>query len=210
MNETNTLNSYLYVLDTLADWEIGYLTSELYSKRYTNNKDVTFTIIGNSKTPIKTKGGMTIIPDEDINDISFKEGDLIILAGADTWRDKKNQDILSIIEKAISNKVIVAAISNATEGLAYKGLLNNKKHTSNNLWYLKSICPLYSGSNNYVNEFVVVDDNLITGSGLDPIKFSYEVFKKTGVMKEATLEAWYKLYTTKESMVFLELLKSLE
>jgi len=25
---------YLYLLDTLADWEIGFITAELYSHRY--------------------------------------------------------------------------------------------------------------------------------------------------------------------------------
>jgi hypothetical protein len=36
---------YLYVLDTLADWEIGYLSAELYSKRFFADKETDCTVI---------------------------------------------------------------------------------------------------------------------------------------------------------------------
>jgi hypothetical protein len=39
---------------------------------------------------------------------------------------------------------IVVAISGSTIGLANKGLLNSNWHTSNDLEYLKLICPNYA------------------------------------------------------------------
>lgn len=49
---------YLYVFDTMADWEVGYLTAELNSGRYykkglTPLKIVT---VGTKKIPVITKG----------------------------------------------------------------------------------------------------------------------------------------------------------
>ena len=35
--EENFMNVYLYVLNTMADWKIGFLMAELHSKRYFKN-----------------------------------------------------------------------------------------------------------------------------------------------------------------------------
>ena len=87
------MKAYLYILDTLADWEIGFITSELHTGRYFDKtKDPVYMIkIGNTTKPITTMGGMTITPDESIENITFRNGDLLILPGADTWMDKNNK-----------------------------------------------------------------------------------------------------------------------
>jgi len=210
-NELNCRKCYVYVLNTLADWEIGFITAELNSRRYfAKNTKLELVMIGNTLKPIKTMGGITITPDKDINNVEFREGDLLVLPGADTWMDEKNKDILKIVSNVINKKVIVAAICGATVALAQNGLLNDRKHTSNDKDFLKMFCPDYTGSSNYINAPTVVDDNLITATGLAPLEFSYEVFKKMNVMKEDTLEAWYQLYKTKESRYFYSLMESLK
>ena len=182
-NGSNCRKCYLYVLDTLSDWEIGFITAELTSKRFfAKNKTLIFAKIGNTLEPITTMGGMIISPDNDIRDVEFQEGDLLILPGADTWMDNKNKKILEIVSSVINQNVIVAAICGATAALAQKGLLNNRKHTSNDKDFLKMVCPDYTGSSNYINKPAVVDDNLITASGLAPVEFSYEVFKKLNII----------------------------
>ena len=40
------------------------------------------------------------------------------------------------------------------------------------------LCKNYRGENLYENKFVVIDNNLITATGLAPLEFSYEVIKK--------------------------------
>ena len=210
-NELNCRNCYVYVLDTLADWEIGFLAAELNSRRYfAKNTKLEFVKIGNTLEPIKTMGGINIKPDKAVKDVEFHEGDLLVLPGADTWMDEDNKNIIDIVSDVISKKVIIAAICGATVALAQNGLLNNRKHTSNDKDFLKMVCPDYSGSSYYINTPVVVDDNLITATGLAPLEFSYEVFKKMNVMKEETLEAWYQLYNTKDSKYFYSLMESLK
>ena len=73
-------------LNTLADWEISFLTSELVSKRYfkNQNEDVTILKVGSTKAPIKTLGGMIINPDITVNEMDTNINDLLILPGADT------------------------------------------------------------------------------------------------------------------------------
>lgn len=90
---------YVYVLDTLADWEIGYVTSELNSGRFFK-KDanrVSLKTVSYSKESIKTMGGMTIVPDCVIDDIVMSETSVLLLPGADTWNNLEHK---AIIEKA--------------------------------------------------------------------------------------------------------------
>ena len=206
------MKAYIYVLNTLADWEIGYLTAELNSGRYLDKKKppVELIKIGNTTEPIKTMGGIKITPDENIDNIKFKEDDLLILPGADTWTEEENKKIIDIVSSIINEKVIIAAVCGATVALANKGILNNRKHTSNDIEVLKMFCPEYTGENFYLNQPAVTDDNLITASGIAPLEFSYEVLKRTNLMKTETLEAWYQLYKTKESKYFYALMESIE
>ncbi|HEX2953098.1 MAG TPA: DJ-1/PfpI family protein [Bacillota bacterium] len=210
-NEINYKKWYLYVLDTLADWEIAFITAELNSRRYfAKNTNLELVMVGNTLAPVKTMGGITITPDLDIHHVKFQAGDLLVLPGADTWMDEKNKNILDIVSDVINKKVIVAAICAATAALAQYGLLDNRKHTSNDKGFLEMFCPNYHGSAHYVNAPTVVDENLITATGLAPLEFAYEVFKKINVMKEDTLAAWYQLYKTREPKYFFGLMESLK
>lgn len=185
------MKAYLYVLNTLADWEIGYLTAEINSSRFLDKAKAPVTIIkiGNTLEPIKTMGGITITPDEAIDNITLQEGNLLILPGAEIWLEDSNNKILNLVSDVINKNVVIAAICGATMALAQKGLLNNRKHTSNDKEFLKMTCHEYSGEKFYINQPVVSDNNLITASGLAALEFSYEVFKKTHLMKTETLEA---------------------
>lgn len=204
------VNCYIYILDTLADWEIGFVTAELNSGRYlSKDKKINLVLIGNTLAPVKTMGGISIVPDKDITDVDFVEGDLLVLPGADTWMEEKNHKIINLVKTAINKNVIVAAICGATLVLAQNGILDNRKHTSNDKDFLKMMCPDYRGNSFYIDDPVVTDNNLITATGLAPLEFAYEIFREMKVMKNDTLEAWYKLYKTRESKYFYRLIESL-
>ncbi|NMO09079.1 glutamine amidotransferase [Methanobacterium subterraneum] len=203
---------FLDKLNTLADWEISFLTSELVSKRYfkNQNEDVTILKVGSTKAPIKTLGGMIINPDITVNEMDTNINDLLILPGADTWFEQDNQKIIKVAKDRIEKGLKIAAICGATGALAKAGALNNKKHTSNDIEYLKMFSPEYTGEAYYVNEPVIKDENLITASGLAPIEFTYEIIKQLDLFREETLSAWYNLYIKKEQKYFYELMSSLK
>jgi putative intracellular protease/amidase len=204
------MNLFLYVLDTLADWEISYITAEINSGRYLrkNIKKPNIIKVGNDLNKIKTMGGIEIIPEIDVDNMKLDGGDLILLPGADSWQSGNNQNIIEVINK--NNNITVAAICGATAALAENGILDNKNHTSNDKEYLKMVCKNYKGENLYENKPVVVDGNLITASGMAPLEFAFEVIKILNVMEDSTLIAWYNLYKTNEPKYFFELMKSLE
>lgn len=110
----------------------------------------------------------------------------------------------------LDKNVVIAAICGATAALASKGLLNERKHTSNDKVYLKMVGPQYRGEDYYSNLPAVVDGNLVTATGLAPLEFSYELFKTARVMKESTLDAWYNLNKTREPQYFYSLMQSIQ
>ncbi|OGT38150.1 MAG: glutamine amidotransferase [Gammaproteobacteria bacterium RIFCSPHIGHO2_12_FULL_37_14] len=206
------MKAFLYILDTLADWEIGYIIAELNSGRFFNKTKTPVNLIkiGDTTKPIKTMGGIIITPNENINNIVFNKSDILILPGADTWFEDSNKKIMNLIPELLDQNVTIAAICGATLALAKNGILNTRKHTSNDKEFLKMSCPEYSGEELYLNQPAVTDGNLITATGLAPLEFSYEVFKKINIMNPETLEAWYQLNKTREAKYFYTLVESLK
>lgn len=210
MNNSKLNNCYLYVLDTMADWEIAHITAELNSGRFLKNGKVNIQKISENLNPVISMGGMSINIDSKLSEIKFKKGDLLILPGADTWMEEKHRNVIQMVEELLENGVIVATICGATMALANLGILNDKKHTSNGKGFLEIMCPEYKGSVHYIDCPAVCEGNLITASGMAPLDFAYEIMKKTEVMKEDTLKAWYKLYSTKEPKYFYALMESMK
>ncbi len=203
---------YLYVFDTMADWEVGYLTAELSSGRY-YKKDLTpskIITVGTKKTPVTTMGGLKILPDMELDEWGVENADALILPGGDTWTEAAHEPVLSKARQCLKEGVLVAAICGATIGLARRGLLDSCRHTSNDLGYLKMICPSYAGEQYYQQEAAVTDGKLITASGIAPLEFSVHVLKALDVFSAKTLDAWYNLYRTHEPKYFYELMDSIQ
>jgi putative intracellular protease/amidase len=203
---------YLYVFDTMADWEIGYLTAELNSGRYyrkgfTPSKIIT---VATQKAPVLTMGGLKVLPDATLDGCSFENVDALILPGGNTWTETVHDPVLSRAEQCLEKGIIVAAICGATFGLARKGLMDARLHTSNDLEYLKMICPNYKGEQYYEQAPAVTDGKLITASGIAPLEFSAHVLKALDMFSSKTLEAWYNLYHTQQSNYFNELMNSIQ
>lgn len=203
---------YLYVFDTMSDWEIGYLTAELNTGRYFKKglAPLKVVTVGIDKTPVTTMGGLKILPDIQLDELRIESADALILPGGNTWTETMHQPILKIAEKCLNEGIWVAAICGATMGLAQAGLLNSRRHTSNDLEYLKMICPNYTGEKDYQMESAVTDGNLVTASGIAPLEFTVQVLKGLDVFSSQTLEAWYSLNKTHEPQYFYALMGSVQ
>ena len=203
---------YLYVFDTMADWEVGFLTAELYSGRYFRKdaSPVKVVTLGLEKNYITTMGGLRILPDIDLEECNVNEIDALILPGGETWMETIHQPMLNLAKQCIDKNIIVAAICGATMSLAQNGLIDSRSHTSNDLGYLKMVCPNYAGEKYYKQEPAVTDGKLITASGIAPLEFSAHVLKALDVFSAKTLDAWYNLYRTQEPTFFYELMNSIQ
>ena len=208
----NRKKVYLYVFNTMSDWEIGYLTAELNSGRYFKKglKALTVITVGSDRDPITTMGGLKVIPEISLDECNLETTDVLILPGGFTWTESIHDTVLEKTEKALLQGTVVAAICGATLGLAKKGLLDSRNHTSNDLGFLKMIALNYTGEKYYKFEPSVIDENLITASGIAPLEFTIQVLKVLDVLKPETLQAWYNMYKTHEPKYFFELMDSIK
>ena len=119
---------YVYVMNTMADWEISYCLAELNSKRFfrKNAGEILVKTVSHSKEPVKSMGGLTIIPDMVIKDIQTNKDNVLILPGSDRWGETENVEILEIAEHFLEAEGLVTAICGATVALANIGILDNK------------------------------------------------------------------------------------
>lgn len=203
---------YIYLLATLADWEIGSLTAELNSKRFfrPDAPQLIVKTVAVSKDPVKTMGGLTIIPDCTIDEIEMTEKTVLILPGADTWSDAENAQIIQKASVLLSKGGIVCAICGATVALANAGILNDRPHTSNGRGFLDMFCPSYKGQKFYIDEPAVSDGNLITGSATGSLMWAKLIIEKLGVFSPQTLEAWYAYFSTGKPEHFFALMQSVQ
>ncbi len=202
---------YVYVLDTLADWELGYVTSELNSGRFFKKdaQRVSLKTVSYSKEPIHTMGGMTLVADCLIDDIVVSKTSILLLPGAETWSDPKHGTIIEKAKEFLALGATVCAICGATVALASFGLLDNRPHTSNGPGFLEMVSPGYKGQNFYIDKPSVMDNNLITASPTGALLWAKQIIEHLDVFQSDTLKAWYEYFSTGEPKHFFALMETL-
>ncbi|WP_312061080.1 type 1 glutamine amidotransferase family protein [Anaerotignum sp.] len=202
---------YVYVLDTLADWELGYVTSELNSSRFfkMDAQCVSLKTVSYSKDPIHTMGGLTIVPDCLIEDMIASETSVLLLPGANTWSDPKHGTIIEKTIEFLSAGAIVGAICGATVALANIGVLDKRPHTSNGSGFLEMFSPCYKGQRFYIDKPSVADNNLITAGSTGGLLWAKQIIEHLDVFQSETLEAWYKYFSTGKPEHFFALMQTL-
>ncbi|AWI03502.1 type 1 glutamine amidotransferase family protein [Clostridium drakei] len=203
---------YIYVFDTMADWEIGYLSAEINSGRYYKKGLMPLKVVtvGITKAPITTMGGLKVLPEIELKECNAHDAAALILPGGNTWTEAIHAPIITMAEKYLEKGIVVGAICGATIGLAMGGVLDKRAHTSNDLGYLKMVCPSYHGEKYYKQECAVTDGSLITASGIAPLEFALHILKILDVFLPETLDSWYNLYKTQEPKYFFKLMNSIQ
>lgn len=202
---------YVYVLDTLADWELGYVTSELNTGRFfkKDGQRVMLKTVNCTREPVQTMGGLTIVPDCIIEDMVISKESVLLLPGADTWSDPKHNEIMKAAGKALSIGAAVCAICGATTALANYGLLDERLHTSNGPGFLEMFSPCYKGQKFYIDKPSVADHNLITASCTGALLWAKQIIEHLGVFDSNTLESWYQYFSTGKPEHFYALMKAI-
>lgn len=204
-------NVYVYVLDTMADWELGHVSSELHSGRFFKRdaQGVSLQTVGFAREPIHTMGGLTVLPDCLVEDIAPVETSVLLLPGAETWSDPRHSAILEKAGALLSAGATVCAICGATAALAGRRLLDDRPHTSNGAGFLEMVCPRYRGQDFYVDAPSVADGSLITAGSTGSLLWAKQIIARLEVFEASTLEAWYDYFRTGRPESFFALMESL-
>jgi putative intracellular protease/amidase len=178
---------HVAVYDTFADWEIGYLTVELRTGRFTG-RPFEIVTVGSSTEPITTMGGLRILPDQTLAELDPAQSSLLILAGAEMWDDGRGQLFADAARRFLEVGTPVAAICGATFGLARAGLLDDRDHTSAAAGYLAATG--YGGARHYRDERAVIDGDLITAGPQSPVQFACATLRRLGLASDEALAAY--------------------
>ena len=200
---------YIYLLNTMADWEIGHISAELNSRRFFKKdaEEIDLKYVSVSKETVKTMGGLTVTPDCLVDDISIDEKTVLIFPGADTWNDESNNKVLEKAVEVLDANGTVCAICGATVALAKKGLLDQCSHTSNGKGFLEMFVPEYKGTDFYVDSPAVADKNLITAGATGSLLWAKLIIERLNVFSDKALESWYNYFKTGKAEYFFALMQ---
>ena len=110
---------------------------------------------------IEGSRGVKVAPDGYLNNMNTDDLDLLVLPGGQPGTDNLKNDprITALLKKMADKKKLIGAICAAPIILEKNGLLQNRKRTSH-----PSVKEVLTG-NLYLEESVVVDQNIITSRG---------------------------------------------
>ena len=198
---------YLFVFDSLSDWEPGYAVAEINSPELQVNPGrFRIRTVALRRTSVLTMGGIRIEPDLTLDSLSPENSAMLILPGGVTWDSGQNMETVDVAAAFLNAGVPVAAICGATAGLARGGLLDHRRHTSNAPEYLAA--TQYQGALLYEDSPAVTDDNLITASGIAPVDFALHIFRCLDLYRPPVLDAWYGLFKTGKPEYFAALMQA--
>lgn len=187
----NTKKVHLAVYENAAEMEVGHLLTELRTGRFTGTPFEVVTV-AEKPEPLSTMGGLQVLPGALLADLDPAASDLLVLPGSDLWDRGEGDAFAAAAERFLEAGVPVAAICGATAGLARRGLLDQRRHTSASPGYLEATG--YAGAGRYVDEPAVADGGLITAGPQAPVQFACRALEQVGVANERTLDAYEALF----------------
>ena len=198
---------HLLVLDTLADWEPGYAIAHINRPAPGLPPRYRVRTVGLDRRLIRTLGGVEIVPEVGLAELEPADSAMLILPGADVYGEAATAPALHMARRFVNAGVPVAAICGGTFGLARAGLLDDRRHTSNDPSYLAQTG--YGGAGLYVDAPAVEDRGVITASAMAPLEFARLVLARLEVFPPEALDAWYDLFKTRDPACYFAFLRAL-
>jgi len=159
--------------------------------------------VGLAHGVVRSMGNVAVLPDTTLADLSPAHSAMLILPGGIGWDQGQHLEAARKAQAFLQAGVPVAAICGATAGLARVGVLDERRHTSNAIAYLKGTG--YRGTDRYEDVPAFDDGLLVTAGGMAPLEFTQAIFKRLGIYSDEALDAWYALYKTGRSDQFARL-----
>jgi putative intracellular protease/amidase len=199
---------HLFVLDTLADWEPGLAIAHINQPAPGVSARYRVRTVGLDRALVHTRGGVAIQPDLTLAELTPSRSAALILPGSYLWEDPRTDPALERARAFVEAGVPVAAICGGTFGLARAGLLDDRRHTSNDPRFLEP--SGYRGAAHYVRELAVEDRGVITAAASASLEFARLLLARLRVFPPAALDAWYALFKTHDPACYFAFAKALE
>lgn len=189
---------HVALYDTFVDWEIGYAIDHVNDPEWQKAPGrYAVATVGASLDPVTSTGGLRMLPDTTLDAVGPGDSAMLILAGNNIWHSEQFAPFAAKAGEFLAAGVPVAAICGATGGLALAGLLDDRRHTSNAPEFLAALG--YGGASRYVDEPAVTDGDLVTATGIAPVHFAREIFRRLDLYEGDVLDAWFDLYGNRDA-----------
>lgn len=198
---------HLFVFDSMADWEPALAVAAINNPQFQQAPGrFRVVTVGLTREPVTTMGGIRILPETTLAEISPVASSMLILPGGEIWETGANRNAIATARSFVATGVPVAAICAATLALARAGLLDNRRHTGNDRESLA--VSGYRGRSLYVDGPAVTDKHVITASGIAPVDFAREIIRALRLYNEDALDAWYALFKHGDTSRYYDLVRS--
>jgi len=199
---------HVYLPQGFADWEVGHAMAYLNQHPHQfMPTPYTVRTVGETHEPVRSMGGLTLLPDMTLAEVEPANSALLILPGGTSWDAAGNTAAAEKARAFVAAEVPVAAICGATAGLARAGLLDERRHTSNAADYLRATG--YAGVPHYVEAPVVRDAGIITAASTAPVAFAVAIFEALNLYTLEVRAAWSGLFSTGEARYYHALVSAL-
>ncbi len=169
----------ILLLNDYADWEVAYISSTINMSEEWSVKTIS------TQKEVKSIGGLTTKVDYLLEEIP-SQYDLLILIGGNSWTND-DSDIINLVNHTLTNNIILGAICGSVDFMARNGLLNNFKHTGNDL-SLWNTYDQYSNKDEFQFKQAVRDKNLVTANGTAPIEFEQLILESIDYAEKKEIE----------------------
>jgi len=141
------------------------------------------------KSPIKGESGLTCISDTTMDDLNWDEIDSLLLPGCMDINALQNKEkYTEFIKEASKRDLVIASISSSPMLLAEAGVLVGRKYTIGLMKEFMEESGVFE-MENYSDELVVQDGNIITARGRGFIQFGCCLGKALNLEFD---ERWYR------------------
>ncbi|MEA5456078.1 DJ-1/PfpI family protein [Sinomonas sp. JGH33] len=197
------LRVVFYLPEGMADWEVGYLMSELRQREVTERpaEIVVATATGGAVTSM---GGLRVTPDGPLETLTDEPFDALVLCGGASWfDDDANKAALGLAAQRKREGRLVAGICGAVDAMGGAGLLDDVDHTGNELGQLEK-WPGYHGRDRFVSEPHAVrartpaGGTIVTAGSWAPTDFAAAVMEELGALSHERSELWLRFWRDRD------------
>lgn len=186
------------ILDQYTDWEAAYVSCFInaFGGSLYPSSSGTYTIktVSLKKEGMLSCGGFTALPDYSLDSLPEDFAGLVLVGGM-SWRKEEALRVKPLVERALAEGKVLGAICDAVGFLGLIGVLNEVKHTGNDLEGIKQWAgSAYGGEANYLLQQAVRDKNIVTANGTAALEFAKELCLALGLASEEQIEEWFQFY----------------
>ncbi|HEV7490309.1 MAG TPA: DJ-1/PfpI family protein [Rhodanobacteraceae bacterium] len=181
---------YFFVFEGFADWEAALALCEIRRPG-----DYRLRTVGIDRRPVRSMGGLTVLPDISLDEIDVDGAVLMILPGGTAWERGEIEPVSALLRRLHDSGVTIGALCSGVLALAYAGLLDTRRHAGNYAGHIETYVPDYAGNAHYdADAFAITDDGLITAGGVGCVEFAREVIRALDLYDERDTAMWYRLF----------------